>query len=155
VRRVARAFAAQADAARARGLTEDFFVDRASAIAANTGSGAPKEHVEWRQQPLKWPHVKWDAHCPPDDATFGARGLSFALGGLPPQLPARNAPLFGPAGAPTHFLTYSELVGYYKISACSAFFFPGLAADRKYDEQIRSGVWPVFDVLSPFSAYPN
>ena len=140
VRRVARGFAAQAAAARAEGLAADAVVTRAWAL--NASAGEWKEHVEFRRQPLAYTPPQWDEGCPGDAPGVGARGLARALG-LPE--PAGEP---GPAQAatvPLYFLTFEELVGYYRRPACSDYFFPGFTQDfhNNNGRLTEGGLWGV------------
>ena len=130
VRRVARGLAAQAAQAAQEGLGPASSVSRQWALQASGGVWA--EHLEWRVQPLAQPLPQWDSSCPEDapEGQHGRAGLEFALGSTAAPEDAGGegsaAPLDSaapPAAMPLYFLTFQELVRYYRNPACSRYFF--------------------------------
>jgi hypothetical protein len=141
VRRVARGFAAQAEAARRDGLTAQSTVTREWALGAS--GGVWKEHVEFRQQPLAFVPPAWDGACPEDAPELGARGLARALGTPEAEEDAKQTSA-GQGGGPVplYFLSYDELTAYYRRPACSSYFFPGFTQDfiNNY-KRLPESVW--------------
>lgn len=134
VRRVARGFAAQSAAARKEGLAEDAVVSRDWALSAS--AGVWQEHVEFRRQPLLFNPPVWDDNCPAD-AEGNGKGYARALG-ISEEVDGdsdSDADLNDPM--PLYFLTYKQLVDYYRRPACSRFFFPS------YAKTMEENHWPI------------
>lgn len=137
VRRVARGFAAQSAAARKEGLAEDAVVTREWALAAS--AGVWQEHVEFRRQPLLFSPPVWDEDCPPD-AEGNGKGYERAIGitevgGDEGDFDSEDEEALAPM--PLYFLTYKQLVEYYRRPSCSRFFFPS------YAKVMEENHWPI------------
>ena len=150
VRRVAAGYAAQAAAAAREGLAAEAAVSSEWALRAS--GGAWRARAEFWRQPQLYQAPAWSSACPGDDAAGSGRGLARALGGA--AAAAAPDPSAGGWGAesaaeaaaaaadlaaggnlsvPLGFLTYRQVVGYYRNPACSRYFYPGYA--RNYREQ--------------------
>jgi len=126
--RVVRGYKQQIKAAQLEGLTQSTRVTRDWALEASKGVWT--DHLEWLQQPLANPLPSWDDECPEDDPDeLGAEGLARALGNPPPITPQDQSSKR--KSMPLYFLTYHELVQYYRTPACMRFLMPSVSRTQE------------------------